>query len=185
MQNIFNLEQIYSKMRENSPSIINVIPMVFYIHMKQDPSKTNSTNFNKTTIGNNDLIQTYSSSLYTNVDNQLNVDGYIGSESSNVTVYNYNVHNTNNLYESFVQSVYRLPDGSIGISHTPKLQHFNDYYALPSNNTLHIAPVVFGTGMYIDKRGIAGIISSPSSSVKALILFLYNNPIEPIIPFPV
>ena len=184
MQNIFNLEQIYSQIREISPSINNVIPMVFYIHIKQDQTKTNSTNFNKTTIGSNDLIQTYSSSLYANIDNELNVNDYIGSESSNVTVYNYNVHNTDNLYESFVQSVYRLPNGSIGISHTPKLQHFDDYYALP-NNTLHIAPVVFGTGIYIEKRGIAGIISSQTSSVKAVILFLYNNPIEPITPYPV
>jgi len=177
MQNIFNLEQIVLEIRELptiGALIHGITPMHFYMHMKQDPTKTNSTNFNKTTIGNNDLVQTSSSNLYQNLDCNFDVQNYIGNESSNVTVYNYNVHNTDNLYESFVQTVYRLQNlGTIGISHTPKLQHFDDYYALP-NNKLEIAPVVFGTGNYINRRGIVGIVSSAIPSVKLIVIFLYN-----------
>ena len=189
MENIFNLEQIYSQIRQMtqmrqtrqiSPSFIPIeAPSIFFMHMKQDPTTTNSTNFNKTTIGNNDLMQTSSSSLYENLDDNLNVKDYIGNESSNVTVYNYNIHNTDKLYDSFVQSVYRLPGGTVGISYTPKLQHFDDYYALP-NETLHIASVVFGTGNYINKRGIAAIVSSAIPSLKLIIIFLNNEYIPSI-----
>ena len=95
MQNIFNLEQIVLEIRALptiGALIHNISPMHFYMHTKQDLTKTNSTNFNKTNIGNNDLVQTSSSNLYQNVDNNLNVQNYIGNESSNVTVYNYNIH---------------------------------------------------------------------------------------------
>jgi len=178
MQNIFNIEQIISQIKEMptlTPLINGITPMHFYMHMKQDLTKTNSTNFNKINIGSNDLLQTSSSSLYENLDGNLNVKDFIGNESSNVTIYNYNIHNTDKLYESFVQSVFRLNNlGTIGISHTHKLQHFDDYYALP-NNTIRIAPIVIGTGNYINKRGIVGIVSSATSSLKLIIIFLYNT----------
>jgi len=194
MENIFNLEQIYSQIAETiqtiqtiqtrqiSPSFVPILaPFIFFMHTKQDPTKTNSTNFNKTNIGSNDLLQTSSSSLYENLDNDLNVKDYIGNESSNVTVYNYNIHNTDNVYDSFVQSVYRLPAGTVGISYNPQLRHFDDYYALP-NETLHIAPIVFGTGDYINKQGIVAIVSSAIPSLKMIIIFLNNeyNHIAPV-----
>jgi hypothetical protein len=171
MQNIFDLEQIYSQIRAIIPLTNNIIPSVFF-------TQTDSTNFNNITIGNNDLIQTYSLPLYAN----LTISNNIGSESSNTTVYNYNVQNDdlkdasgNYLYHSFVQTVYRLPNGTIGIAHTPKLRHFDDYYDLQSNNTIHIAPIVFGTGNYINKNGIVGIIASPISALKAVIIFIFND----------
>jgi hypothetical protein len=175
MQNIFNLEEIYLQIRAIIPLTNNIIPVVIFI-------QTDSTNFNKINIENNDLIQTYTSPLYAN----LNISNNIGFVSSNTTVYNYNVQNDvsgndlkdasgNYLYHSFVQTVYRLPTGTIGIAHTPKLEHFDDYYDLPSNNTIHIAPIVFGTGMYLEKRGIVGIIASPISALKAVIIFIFND----------
>ena len=180
MENIFNLEQIYSQIRQMnlnrqiSRSVMPIqAPFIFFMDMKQDTTKINSTNFNKTYIGGDDLMQTSSSPLYENLDDKLNVKDYIGNESSNVTVYNYNINNTDNLYESFVQSVYRLPGGTVGISHNPKLQHFDDYYGLP-NETLNIASLVFGTGIYINKQGIAAIVSSAIPSLKLIIIFLDN-----------
>jgi len=186
MSNPFNITQIYSQIIRRNRSFRQTNNFYFFINLQQDPTKTNSTTFNKRAIGSNDLIQTSSSLLYQTIGDNLNFDSIqnIGNSSTNAIVYSHNEHNTNNLYDSFVQTVFRLPLGTIGISYTPQLQHFDDYYALP-NNTLHIAPVVFGTGIYMEKRGIAGIMSSQTSSVKAVILFLYEQLPSPITPYPV
>jgi hypothetical protein len=79
------------------------------------------------------------------------------------------------LYDSFVQTVFRLPLGTIGISHTPKLQHFDDYYE-NQRNQIEWAPIAFGTGNYINKSGYIAMLSA-TAPVKLVIVFL-NGPTE-------
>ena len=165
----------------------------FYFYMDFSGTLFNKriidNNSTPTSIGN-DLIQTSSTSLYENLG-EVTVSGnvytwtvsdYIGKNSSNVTVYNYDVQNDasgnelkdasgNYLYHSFVQSVYRLPTGTIGISYTPKLRHFDDFYGT-QNETLEIAPITFGTGEYINKNGTVAIISSAITFLKLVIVFI-------------
>ena len=144
----------------------------------------------QTSIGN-DLIQTSSSSLYDTIGSTsisgvitFSSSNYIGTHSSNSTVYNYDVQNDssgndlkdssgNYFYRSFVQTVYRLPTGTIGISHTPILQHYlNDCYELQYNQ-IEWAPITFGTGVYINKNGYVAILSAVAP-VKLVIVFITN-----------
>jgi hypothetical protein len=144
----------------------------------------------QTSIGN-DLIQTSSSSLYDTIGSTsisgvitFSSSNYIGTHSSNSTVYNYDVQNDssgndlkdssgNYFYRSFVQTVYRLPTGTIGISHTPILQHYlNDCYELQYNQ-IEWAPITFGTGDYINKNGYVAILSAVAP-VKLVIVFITN-----------
>ena len=165
--------EIVQKMK-NIKSNNRSLPRSFYFFMssKQDDDNIICTTYNHMKIGDTDLLQTSSSPLYENIDDNLNPKNYIGINSSNVTVYNYNIHNTNNLYDSFVQTVFRLPLGTIGISYTPKLQHFDNYYG-NQRNQIEWAPIVFGTGSYINKRGYIAMLSA-TAPIKLVIVFFDN-----------
>lgn len=186
MSEIFNIEKICAELKQKHPLLCPLFaksitpPFIFFMYIGATP-------FNKRPIcpylinscKKNDLIQTSSSPLYESleiINGVLTPTNYIGENSSNATVYNYNVHNTNNLYNSFVQTVYRLPNGSIGISHAPKLEHFKkknkkcNFYELP-NESLEIAPITFGTGEYLNKNGIVAIITA-IIPLKLLIVFI-------------
>jgi hypothetical protein len=145
----------------------------FFMSSKQDERNIICTTFNHMKIGDTDLLQTSSSPLYANIDDNINPKDYLGIGSSNLTIYNYNIHNVNNLYDSNVQTVYRLPLGTIGVTHSTKLQHFNNYYALP-NNTIQWAPIVFGTNQFLNRTGYAAILTSSISSLSLIIIFLDN-----------
>jgi hypothetical protein len=184
MSEIFNIEKICAELKQKHPLLCQLfaksIPIVFFMYIGATP-------FNKRPIcpylinscKKNDLIQTSSSPLYESleyINGVLIPKNYIGENSSNATVYNYNVHNTNNLYNSFVQTVYRLPNGSIGISHAPKLEHFKkknkkcNFYEL-QNNFIEIAPITFGTGEYLNKNGFVVILTG-YTVFKLLIVFI-------------
>ena len=179
MSNIFNVEQIYAEIRQKQPLIgPSCVPIIFFMCMKQDTTNTSATTFNISDIGPNDLIQTSSSPLYESIGDDLNPINCIGKNSSNVTVYRYNVHNTDNLYDSFVQTVYRLPLGTVGIAHTPKLQQFDNFYALP-NDKIEIAPITFGTGAFIDKKGFVAIITG-YTILKMVAVFITGGNIIPV-----
>ena len=175
MSNPFNITQIYSEIIQRNRAFRQTNNFYFFMNLQQDPIKTNSTTFNKKDIGSNDLMQTSSSLLYQSIGDSLNFDAIqkIGNSSTNAIVYSYNVHNTDNLYDSFVQTVFRLPLGTIGISHTSKLQHFDDYYE-NQRNQIEWAPIAFGTGSYINKSGYIAMLSS-TAPVKLVIVFL-NGP---------
>ena len=185
MTNIFNLEQIYSEILQRNPSLGQTNNFHFFMHMQQDPAKTNSTSFNRFNIGTNDLIQTSSAPLYQSINANLNFDtaNIIGKSSTNATVYGYNIRLTDNLYDSFVQTVFRLQLGTIGISHTPKLQHFDDYYE-NQRNQIEWAPILFGTGQYMNKRGYVAFLTA-TAPIKLVIVFITNEEQAPSNPFPV
>ena len=175
MSNLFNIPQIYSEITQRNRAFRQTDNFYFFMNFQQDPVKTNSTTFNKTAIGSNDLMQTSSSILYQSIGDNLNFDAIqkFGNSSTNAIVYSHNFHNTDNLYDSFVQTVFRLPLGTIGISHTPKLQHFDDYYE-NQRNQIEWAPIAFGTGSYINKSGYIAMLSA-TAPVKLVIVFLNGS----------
>ena len=209
MSDIFNLEKVYAEIRQKHPLLTRTFPTISTQPKSTQPKsiQPKSTQFNcfvdlsgipfnkriidtdliQTSIGN-DLIQTSTSSLYntitSSISGEFTFSNYIGTHSSNSTVYNYDVQNDssgndlkdssgNYLYRSFVQTVYRLPTGTIGISHTPILQHYlNDCYELQYNQ-IEWAPITFGTGVYINKNGYVAILSAVAP-VKLVIVFITN-----------
>jgi len=180
MSNIFNIQQIYSQIIQRNPAFGQTNSFYFYMNLQQDPTKINATTFNKTTIGSTDLMQTNSSILYNTIGDNLNFDinHSVGKSSTNSTVYNINILNIDSLYDSFVQTVFRLPSGTIGIAHTPKLQHFDNYYE-NQRNQIEWAPITFGTGIYINKKGYIAMLSA-TAPVKLVIVFLVDNFTIPI-----
>ena len=176
MSNLFNISQIYSQIIQRNRSFRQTNNFYFFMNLQQDTTKTNSTTFNKRDIGSNDLIQTSSSLLYQTIGDNLNFDAIekFGNSSTNAIVYSHNVHNNDNLYDSFVQTVFRLPLGTIGISHTPKLQHFDDYYE-NQRNQIEWSTIAFGTGSYINKSGYIAMLSA-TAPVKLVIVFLNGSP---------
>jgi hypothetical protein len=184
MSNIFNIQQIYSQIIQRTPAFGQTNSFYFYMSLQQDPTKIHATTFNRTTIGSTDLLQTNSSLLYNNIGENLNfnIDNSVGKSSTNSTVYNVNVLNSDSLYDSFVQTVFRLPAGTIGIAHTPKLQHFDDYYE-NQRNQIEWAHITFGTGMYMNKKGYIAMLSS-TAPVKLIMVFLANDTQFPVFPQP-
>ena len=209
MSNIFNLEKVYAEIRQKHPLLTRTFPTIstqlkstqlkstqlkstsvyFYVDLSGIPfnKRIIDNDLIQTSIGN-DLIQTSTSSLYntitSSISGEITFSNYIGTHSSNSTVYNYDVQNDssgndlkdssgNYFYRSFVQTVYRLQTGTIGISHTPILQHYlNDCYELQYNQ-IEWAPITFGTGVYINKNGYVAILSA-QAPVKLVIVFITN-----------
>jgi hypothetical protein len=184
MSNIFNIQQIYSQILQRNSAFGQTNSFYFYMNLQQDPTKIHATTFNRTTIGSTDLLQTNSCLLYNNIGDNLNfnINNSVGKSSTNSTVYNVNVLNSDSLYDSFVQTVFRLPSGTIGISHTPKLQHFDNYYE-NQRNQIEWAPITFGTGIYMNKKGYIAMLSA-TAPVKLIIVFLANDTQFPVFPQP-
>jgi hypothetical protein len=182
MSNIFNIHQIYSQIMQRNPAFGQTNSFYFYMNLQQDNSKTNATTFSKINVGTNDLIQTSSAILYQNIGENLDFDttNSIGLSSTNLTIYNYNNRGNDNLFDSFVQTVFRLPLGTIGISHTPKLQHYDDHYE-NQRNQIEWAPIVFGTGNYINRKGYIAMLTA-TAPIKLIIVFLANDYQFPINP---
>jgi len=181
-KNEYDFKKVIQNIKNMSSNRIpNPFQTEYYLmSLKQDESNNICTKFNHMNLGDTDLIQTSSSPLYfmdnlemeypTTLEDVSLINKLlpIGLNSSNVTIYNYNIHNVDNLYNSYVQTVYRLPSGTIGVQHSPKLQHFTDYYALP-NNFGEQAPITFGTGNYLNKKGFV-IILTGHTTLKLIIV---------------
>ena len=142
-------------------------PNIFYLSLAQhSPNPNDSTTFNQIIIGPTNVLQSSLSSLFRDYE----LKHFIGKNSSNVTVYNYNKSVPNNLYNSSVSTIYRLPRGSIGISHSPKLQNFGNFFGLPSND-IEIAPITFGTGDFLNKTG-AVVIVTGETTTKTILVYI-------------
>ena len=142
---------------------------IFYLSLKQDPFQVdscNSTVFNSIKIGLTNILQTSLSPLYKDFD----LKCYIGKNSSNVTIYNINKVDDNNLFYSTVNTEYRLPEGTIGITHTPQLQFFGNFYGLPADD-VEIAQITFGTGFYLNKKGFVAIVTGETTT-KTILVYL-------------
>ena len=96
--------------------------LTFYLSLLQNSGNPEtSTIFNNIVIGPTNTFQSSISPLFK--DSKLK--HYIGKNSSNVTIYNYNT--TTPLYNTSVSTVYRLPKGDIAIAHAPLLKNFGNF----------------------------------------------------------
>jgi hypothetical protein len=177
----FNLPYIAKEIRRRTGVTRNPT-IIFYLSLAESPSRNinsrmiieppntsqteyiNSTVFNQIYIGPTNTLQTSISPLYSDFDLQY----FIGTNSSNVTIYNDPIPNPRGLYDTTVTTVYRLSNGSIGISHAPELQKFDTFYGLPKDR-IEIAPIVYGTGHYLNRTGYVAIVTGETTTKLILV----------------
>jgi len=116
---------------------------------------------------------TKSQTSYSRLYKEYTLQNRIGHNSTISTIFDTN-NGCISEYESSVSTVYRLPIGNIGISHAPKLIRYengcHDYYELPRSHS-EIAPIVFGTGAFINKTGYVVIISEETGNTKQILVY--------------
>jgi hypothetical protein len=141
---------------------------IFYLSLSQIPHLGEVTLFNQASIGPTNATQSSISPLYK--DSTLRTK--FGKSTSIVTLFGINKPSTNpnNLYNASVSTIYKTPKGDIEVSHSPMLQRFPNFYGLPYNQ-IEIAPITFGTGVYLNKTGFVCIASS-STTVKLIMVFI-------------
>ena len=139
---------------------------VFYLSLSQTLNRGEITVFNQLHIGTTNASQSSISPLYKDP----RLKQLIGKSSSVVTLFDIVKPSKTNLYNSTVETVYRLPKGDVSISHAPLLQKFANFYGLPYNQ-IEIAPITFGTGEYLNKQGYV-CIATGSSHIKLIMVFL-------------
>ena len=132
----------------------------------------NFTVFNKIPLGSTNVLQTSLSPLF----KEDTLKNRIGTNSSTVTLLNYNKTTSQNLYNSSVSTVYRLNNGTIGISHAPLLENFGNFYGLPKN-IYEIAPITFGTSDYLNKNGFVLIVTG-NTTTKMILLYLIDSIVD-------
>ena len=163
-----NISKITKKIKQKT-GIEKDPDLVFYLSLSQDPlhpNSCNSTVFNSINIGPTNKLQTSFSPLYKDYDLQC----FLGKNSSNVTIYNFKKPDECNLFYSTVNTEYRLPEGTIGISHTPQLQFFGNFYGLPAND-IEICQITFGTGTYLNKTGTLIIVTGETTTKIIFVFF--------------
>lgn len=141
----------------------------FYLSLAQDithPGSNNTTIFSEQPIPSINILQTSFSTLFKDFE----LKNSLGKSSSNVTIYNSKTPTSNNLYNTTVSTEYRLPNGTIGVSHTPNLQKFTDFYGLPYNQ-VEIAPIAFGTGKFLNRPGFVAIVTGDTTTKLILVYF--------------
>ena len=139
---------------------------VFYLSLSQTLNRGEVTVFNQLHIGTTNVSQSSISPLYKDQGLKL----LIGKSSSVVTLFDIVKPSKTNLYNSSVETVYRLPKGNVCISHAPLLQKFPHFYGLPYNQ-IEIAPITSGTGAYLNKQGYV-CITTGSATTKLILVFL-------------
>lgn len=103
---------------------------------------------------NTNILQTSYSPLFSDID----LNRFYGTSSSQVILFNPGSIDT----DSMVSTVYRLPEGNIGVAHAPKLINHTSslgvttFYGLPDSTT-ETANIVFGTGAFVNRSGYVKI----------------------------
>jgi hypothetical protein len=170
----FDLNKIYKYIKTKT-GLVEKPTKIFYLSLLQNNNCDYATNndnftvFNKVAIGPTNILQTSISPLF----KEETLKNRIGSNSSTVTLFNYNKPTSQHLYNSSVSTIYRLNEGTIGISHAPLLDNFGNFYGLPKN-IYEIAPITFGTGDYLNKNGFV-LIASGNSKIKMILIYLLNE----------
>jgi hypothetical protein len=125
----------------------------FYLSLSQTPHTREVTVFNLVQIGTTNSTQSSTSPLY----KEESLRTLFGKSMSVATIFNTHPQsNSVRIYNSSVETVFKTPKGDIGISHSPMLRKFSNFYELPLNH-IEIAQITFGTGIYLNKRGYVGI----------------------------
>jgi hypothetical protein len=163
----FNIHNIVKQVAKQI-GIASAPQDIFYLSLSQTNKSGEVTVFNQLHIGTTNISQSSISPLYKDpILKQI-----LGKSSSVATVFEVAKPSKNNLYNASVETVYRTPKGNIGISHAPVLQKFPKFYGLPHNH-IEIAPIVFGTGVYLNKQGYV-CIATGSDTTKLIMVFLIN-----------
>jgi len=140
-------------------------PEIVYMSSSTIPVSGKNATFNLTTLGSTNALQSSLSPLF----NDASLKNYVGDCLGTSTVYFVNL-TAQNKYSSMVTRVFKLPKGDIGVSHAPYLQKIANTYDIP-NNTIEIAPIVYGTGAYLNVRGFVAIAVGPSTT-KMILVFV-------------
>lgn len=132
-------------------------PEIVYLSLSTIPVAGRKTVFNQIPLGPSNASQTSLSPLYADAS----MKKHVGDCMSSATIFNYLAKTSK--YSSTVTTVLKMAKGDIGLSHAPLLQKMTNYYGLP-NNEVEIAPIVFGTGAYLNASGFVAISSGASTS---------------------
>ena len=141
---------------------------MFYLSSSQTPHLKEATVFNLVQIGATNDVQTSISPLY----KEASLRTTFGKSTSIVTLFNTRpTSNSVRMYNSSVETVYKTLKGDIGISHSPMLKKYSNFYGLPPN-PIEIAQITFGTGVYLNNRGYVGIASDNSPDKNLIMIFI-------------
>jgi hypothetical protein len=165
----FNIQNILKRVLLKTG--VNKSPTeTFYLSLSQTPRLGEVTVFNQAPIGKTNATQSSISPLYKDAALRTKY----GKSTSIVTLFGIDKPSTNpkNLYNASVSTVYKTPKGDIEVSHSPLLQKFSNFYGLPYNE-VEIAPITFGTGVYLNKTGFV-CIATGSSTVKLIMIFIIS-----------
>jgi len=159
----FDTARILAEVKTLTKSKKMPTPEIVYLSFSTTPVAGRKTVLNQIPLGRSNALQTSLSPLYADASMKV----FVGDCMSTATIFNYLIKT--NKYSSTVSTVFKMAKGDIGVSHAPFLQQITNYYDLP-NNTIEIAPIVFGTGAYLNARGFVAIASS-SSTLKMILIF--------------
>jgi hypothetical protein len=139
------------------------LPEIFYLSVSTTLVSGRKTVFNLLPAGPTNILQTSLSPLYKDAL----LKNYVGDCMSSITVYNTLPKPTK--FSSTASMVFKMTKGDIGVAYAPFLRKIGSYYDI-ENNVIEIAPIVYGTGAYLNMRGFVGIASN-TSSVKMILIF--------------
>jgi hypothetical protein len=161
----FNATKILSTIKTMTKQTKLSVPEIVYMSASASPVAGKNATFNLTTLGTSNALQSSVLPLYKDAS----MKNYVGDCLETSTVYFVNL-TTLKKYSSMVTRAFKLPKGDIGVSHTPFLQKMGNYFDI-ANNTIEIAPIVYGTGAYLNARGFVAIAAG-GSTMKMILIFL-------------
>lgn len=138
-------------------------PEIVYLLLSPTPVAGKNAALNHVPLGPSNALQTSFAPLYADASMKV----FVGDCMSTATIFNYLAKTSK--YSSTISTVFKMTKGDIGVSHAPFLQKTATYYGLP-NNTIEIAPIVFGTGAYLNARGFVAIATG-ASVLKMILIF--------------
>lgn len=110
-------------------------------------------------------LQTSTSPLFDNLE----LTQKVGNTSANVTIYNFD--QSLNVYDSFIDVVYRLPKGNIFISLAEPLKDYESFYGIPENKKV-VVPIKYGTDHYLNVEGYVKIDTGNNTSIKKITFYI-------------
>jgi hypothetical protein len=138
-------------------------PEIIYMSLSTVPVPGKISTLNQIPLGPSNALQTSLSPLYNDAAMKI----YIGDCMSSTTIFNYLAKTSK--YSSTASTVFKMEKGDIGVSHAPFLKKMANHYDL-LNNAIEIAPIVFGTGAYLNASGFVAIASG-TSTLKMILIF--------------
>ena len=159
----FNTTRIVSEIKTLTKNNKLKPPEIIYMSHPAVSVPGKISTLNQIPLGPSNALQTSLTPLYKDAS----MKNYIGDCTSSATVFNYLAKT--NKYSSNVSTVFKTAKGDIGVSYAPFLKKTANYYDL-LNNVIEIAPIVFGTGIYLNMRGFVAIATN-ATTLKMILIF--------------